>query len=131
IDAAHEVVDFLLQRRVLRHLVARGHHQHQQAYLPAPLGVALQQQVECLEPLRNSLGIVEPVDAENHPRVTQCFLEVPHIAKGMKTNEVGPQHPAYQLGTPGQHPYQLLRRKGDVQKEPDAGLGPRPAQHFG
>ena len=67
VDAADGALDELPLLGVLGHVGARRHRDLHQAHLAAPLREQLEEPPERVEPLRDALGVVEPVDAEHEP----------------------------------------------------------------
>ncbi len=70
IDAPHQLVDVALQLGVGGHALARGHRDLHEAHLIAQLRRLLQQAIDGVQPPRDALGVVEPVDPQHDGAAT-------------------------------------------------------------
>src|SRR5690242_19430635 len=77
VDTADEPLDFQPQVAVFRYSLPAGNHDLNQADLAADIFMPFQQMLKCLEPFRNTLCIIQTIDAESN-------LAPAHVAADMR-----------------------------------------------
>ena len=87
-DAADQAIDLLAQRAVLRHALARRHLDLHEADAPVPFGVPRQKRVIGVQALRDALGIVQPIDAENDALGGDRRPQLPHFGEHRRIGAV-------------------------------------------
>jgi hypothetical protein len=65
VDPAHHLIDGLLELLVLLHVGSRRHRNLQQAHFATMLWMFLEQHFERLQPMHQTLGVVQPIDAQD------------------------------------------------------------------
>jgi hypothetical protein len=64
----------MTQLRILRYVLSRWDRDLYEADLAAPLGSGIQQTLEREQALRDSLGVVQTIDAEDHAALSERRL---------------------------------------------------------
>jgi len=75
IDTTNELVDSCAQILVLLHILSGGNSKLHEDNLPDPLWVLGEEELECVELLRNALDIVKAVNADYNLDSIEALLE--------------------------------------------------------
>lgn len=75
IDTTNEFVDCCAQILVLLDILSRGHSELHKDNLSDPFWVLSEEELKCMELLRNTLDIIKPVDADDDFHAVKALLK--------------------------------------------------------